>query len=154
MKKLGEYFQDFSTSPTKLIQFVWFGLCYHFGRRGREGWREMTKNTFVIKLDEENHEYLCENTTMSSKNHQRGPRVDENDYSDPRVYDKNLLSGYKLYTQKQNENCTAFFQAPRTDWNKTDNCWFKNAPLGRNTIFGIMARISKSATSLCGSFND
>ena len=25
------------------------------------------------------------------------------------------------------------------------NCWLKNALLGRNTIFGIMARISKSA---------
>lgn len=33
MRKLGEYFRDYAKNPTKLIQYVWFGMCYHFGRR-------------------------------------------------------------------------------------------------------------------------
>ena len=51
MKKLSRYFiqqNDGNTSayessattfwtPERLQQYVWFNLCYHFGRRGREG---------------------------------------------------------------------------------------------------------------------
>ena len=41
MKKLGLYFKNFHKSPLILTEPVWFLLCYHFGRRGREGWTEM-----------------------------------------------------------------------------------------------------------------
>ena len=27
--------------PERLLHFLWFSLCFHFGRRGREGWREL-----------------------------------------------------------------------------------------------------------------
>ena len=37
MKKLGAYFADHRNSAQKLLEFVWFTLCYYFGRRGREG---------------------------------------------------------------------------------------------------------------------
>ena len=49
MKRLGEYFKDFRLTPRKLVEFVWFGLCYYFGRRGREGFRELKSNSFEIK---------------------------------------------------------------------------------------------------------
>ncbi|CAH3185647.1 unnamed protein product, partial [Porites lobata] len=38
--------------PERLLQFVWFSLCFHFGRRGREGWRELSKQSFGIKTDD------------------------------------------------------------------------------------------------------
>ena len=109
MQKLGMYFQDYSKTPTKLIQYVWFGMCYYFGRRDREGWRDLKAHSYQLKLDEENHEYLTENTTLMSKNHQGGPRVTDNDYSDPRVYDVTFLKAYKLYFEKRNPSCDAFF---------------------------------------------
>ena len=124
---------------------MWFGLCYYFGRRGREGWRDLTKSSFTLKVDEENHEFLAENTTMRTKNHQGGPKAEENDYSDPRIYDVTFLQGYKAYVGKLHESCDSFFQTPRADWSRKDNCWYKNMPLGQHTIHNLMAKISKGA---------
>ena len=48
MEKLNKYFTEGPNNgiwrnPEKLVEFVWFSLCYHFARRGREGWRELNK---------------------------------------------------------------------------------------------------------------
>ena len=32
----------------KLVEFVWFSLCHHFARRGREGWRELNKIKLIL----------------------------------------------------------------------------------------------------------
>ena len=58
MLKLRGYFSEGLDSnnswadPERLLQFVWFSLCFHFGRRGREGWRELSKQSFGIKTDD------------------------------------------------------------------------------------------------------
>ena len=36
----------------KLVEFIWSSLCFHFARRGREGWRELTRQSFEIKIDD------------------------------------------------------------------------------------------------------
>ncbi len=55
MTKLREYFSgglgansDWA-DPEQLLEFAWFSICFYFGRRGREGWRELTKQSFSIK---------------------------------------------------------------------------------------------------------
>ena len=55
MEKLNKYFMEGKNhgiwrNPEKLVEFVWFSLCYHFARRGREGWRELNKQSFEIKV--------------------------------------------------------------------------------------------------------
>ena len=36
-----------------------FLICYHFGRRGREGFAEMNKSTFnVVKSEEEHGDFV------------------------------------------------------------------------------------------------
>ena len=51
MEKLNSYFSN--DSPDELQEFVWFNLCYYLGRRGWEGWRELTKNSFEFKHDDQ-----------------------------------------------------------------------------------------------------
>ena len=55
MEKLNKSFMEGQNNgiwrnPEKLVEFVWFSLCYHFARRGREGWRELNKQSFEIKV--------------------------------------------------------------------------------------------------------
>ena len=35
----------------KLVEFVWFSLCFRFARRVREGWRALTRLSFETKTD-------------------------------------------------------------------------------------------------------
>ena len=66
MNKLSKYFLDHQDNPMKLLEFVWFTLCYYFGRRGREGWRSCTTATFVIETDEDGVDYLEEGHTREA----------------------------------------------------------------------------------------
>ena len=41
----------------KLVEFIWFSLCFHFARRGIEGWRELSKQSLEIKTDDTGARY-------------------------------------------------------------------------------------------------
>ena len=63
MEKLNKYFMEGQNNgiwrnPEMLVEFVWFSLCYHFARRGREGWRELNKQSFEIKVDDQDQAYF------------------------------------------------------------------------------------------------
>ena len=42
----------------KLVEFIWFSLCFYFVRRGREGWRELTRQSFETKTDDTGARYV------------------------------------------------------------------------------------------------
>ena len=44
----------------KLNVFIWFSLCFHFARRGREGWWELAMQSFEINTDETGARYVAE----------------------------------------------------------------------------------------------
>ena len=58
MNILLRYFSNSLEDPVKLQEFVWFNLCFHLGRTGREGWRELQKEHFKILTNAENHRYV------------------------------------------------------------------------------------------------
>ena len=35
----------------KLVEFIWFSLYFYFACRCREGWRELTRQSFETKTD-------------------------------------------------------------------------------------------------------
>ena len=78
MLKLCGYFSEGLDSnnswadPKRLPQFVWFSLCFHFGRRGREGWRELSKQSFRIKTDNSGARYVTEIQTEQTKTIKEG----------------------------------------------------------------------------------
>ena len=42
----------------KLVEFIWFSLCFHFARRDREEWRELTRQSFETKTDDTGARYV------------------------------------------------------------------------------------------------
>ena len=56
MQKLKAYFSNYHQNPVILMEATWYLLCFHFGRRGREGWAEMKKDFFQVTTDENRNE--------------------------------------------------------------------------------------------------
>ena len=42
----------------KLVEIIWPSWCFHFARRGREGWRELTRQSFETKTDDTGARYV------------------------------------------------------------------------------------------------
>ena len=72
MQKLNRYFMEGQNTDgvwkdgEKLVEFTWFSLCFHFVHHGREGWRELTTQSFEIKTadtDDSGARYVTEKLT-------------------------------------------------------------------------------------------
>ena len=57
-------------NPRALLNLVWFLVCLHFGKRGGEGWRLMTKETFYVGRDDKGRKFIAYSTSEKQKNHQ------------------------------------------------------------------------------------
>ncbi|CAH3135411.1 unnamed protein product [Porites lobata] len=100
MLKLCGYFSEGLDSnnswadPERLLQFVWFSLCFHFGRRGIEGWRELSKQSFGIKTDDSGARY----------NYQGGSKQKDQAYSEVRMYENSRpldpVGSFKFYISR------------------------------------------------------
>ena len=154
LQKIAAYIKHFKSSPENLLHSVWFLLSYNFARRGREGWREMNRNTFTVKVDDEGQEYLSMDHTESNKNWQGGSSSKAWDYSDVRAYgfsleneNINIVEVYRYYVGKLHPECSALFQKPKyKKWGLSEgSIWFDNIPFGVNKIGEIMKRISECA---------
>lgn len=149
MMKLKEYFSDAFSDPTKLQEFVWFSLCFHFGRRGREGWREMRKADFLICRDSDDKRYVTMISTEVTKNHQGGHKQKDQDYSEVRMYENkdtplDPVAAVELYISKLHPESPVLFQKPRKVFDK-ENIWYTREVLGKNTLGTIMQTISRKA---------
>lgn len=149
MLKLRDYFADAMANPGKLQEYVWFTLCFHFGRRGREGWREMNKCDFVTKVDSDGKRYVTMVNAEATKNHQGGHKQKEQDYSDVRMYEMkdcalDPVAAVEMYLSKLHPDSPVLFQRPRNVFDK-DGVWFTREVLGKNTLARIMQSISHKA---------
>ena len=150
MSLLKTYFGDPATDPVKLQEYVWFSLCFHFGRRGREGWRDLHKNHFVINCDAENKRYVTLAVTESTKNNPGGYKQRDQDYSDTRIYQLNNSAlnpvlAYEKYVSKLNRDNVCLFQKPKKKFVFEEDTWYTKEVLGKNTLSGIMKCLSQKA---------
>ena len=143
MITLGKYLAGWKTNPRILLEATWFYLCFYFGRRGREGWCSMTKNTFQVKDDTEGHRYVTMSVTETTKNHQGGHRQREQDYSDQRMYGEGV-NIFSLYVSKLHPDCVRLFQNPLHVY-QLDKHWYRNEPAGKNTMSTMMQGMSVKA---------
>jgi hypothetical protein len=142
MKKLAEYFSAWEKNPCILVEATWFFLCFFFGRRGREGWASMKKDTFIVLEDSEGHAYIATNKTETTKNHQGGHKQNDIDYGNQRMYGGVYI--YTFYLSKLNPKCDRLFQHPLLNY-PAEGFWYRSEPIGKNPLSQMMQTISKKA---------
>ena len=149
MQLVSQYFQNCLSDPVKLQEYVWFNLCYHFGRRGREGWRDLTKEHFKIMTDAAGHRYVTTVLTETTKNNQGGAEQKNQDYSDVRMYEVSLnpqdpVTAFEFYKEKLHPENPYLFTKAKKHYSK-EEFWYTKEVIGKNTLAGIMKEISKKA---------
>ena len=147
-------------TPLSLMRNVWFHTTLFWCRRGREGQRSLTKNSFVFGTDGSGAPYVTMAHDEKTKNHQGGVQDEESFEKYARMYKSDSpTDGYsclQLYLQKLNPNCEALFQYPKRNWcGVSESCWYENRPLGVNKLSCMMkdrsaaAKLSKIYTNHC-----
>ena len=132
-------------NPKSLQQKIFVELALHFGRRGKEGWRKLTKGSFEKKTDAAGREYVTLRYNEFDKNH-RNAEV-KGQFMFARNEDPNCpVKSFDLYVSRLNPSCDAFLQRPLTTFKDRD-VWYANAPLGVHTISNMLKNISKEAGS-------
>lgn len=135
-------------TPTGLVRKVWFDIQLCFARRGREGNRNLSKESFVLRQDENGKEYLTLAHNPETKNHK-----------DPTASDRENLRGFmfaspgdplcpvdsfKKYLSKCPENAGAFYLHPRRIplcKLESTEVWFTREPMGLNYLGNMLKNI-------------
>ena len=74
------------SNPRSLQNLVWLTLALQFGKRGREGWRLMKKDTFVECVDGQGQRYFCYKANQKEKKYSGGS-ISSSHRPDARVYE-------------------------------------------------------------------
>ena len=161
MKKLfNDYFKPGvnSLNTQVLLHKVFFDIVYYTGRCGKEGLRELNKNSFDIKTGSDGLEFVEITFNEKSKKNQGNEnstkkRALHDDHHIISAMPGNVLcpvQSFKKYLSLLNHKENAFFQYPSKKLNG-----FNNAPIGKNSL-GIMmkeictaAKLSKMYTNHC-----
>ena len=139
----------FSLSSPLSLRSVWFHIVLFFCRRGREGQRALTTKSFKFATDAAGRKFVSMVHDEASKNHPGGVHDSSRNEKEARMYESaESNDGYKalkLYLEKINPKCSAFFQYPKSNVRPEDNVWFAQRPLGVNTLANMMKKISEVA---------
>jgi hypothetical protein len=136
-------------NPEGLQKKVYVELSMHFGRRGREGLRQLRKDSIVIKTDDKGREYATLSYNEIDKNHQvQLPKEQEKRqimFAQP-ASENCPVKSLKKYLAKLNPRCDAFFQRPKPKFTQDEGeVWYENKNLGVHKLETLMKTISKEA---------
>ena len=137
------------TNPLGLLRNVWFNVVLYFCRRGREGQRSLRKSSFKFEQDAQGRCYVTMAHDEATKNHPGGVDDVQSSEKHGRMYktqkNNDGYTAMRLYIEKLNPKCEAFFQYPKKNWSNSDAVWYENRPLGVNKLDNMMKEISQSA---------
>ncbi|XP_072023365.1 uncharacterized protein [Amphiura filiformis] len=132
-------------SPAALQKKVYFDISYQFGRRGREGLRQLTKSSFTVKSDPKGLKYVTPNFREAEKNHANDDyQTHATMHETPEDTENCPVRSFMFYTSKLHPGHDALFQRPKPDIPK-QGPWYNNAPVGSKTLGKMMSDLSQSA---------
>ena len=148
-EKLWECGQLGASTPLSLVNTIWLQLTQHFGLRGRQEHHTMKVEHFTLKKDDKGVEFLTFAEGIT-KTRQSG------------LHEKHRLVQPKMFATK-NTRCPIYFYklflskrplSLRSSgpmylsiiYNPTSSVWYKNMPMGQNTINEIMKRMVSNSS--------
>ena len=149
MKKLVESSVIGTGNPMSLQRLVWLSLALHFGKRGSEGWRGMTKNTLVQSVDAEGKTFLEYSACEKQKNHP-GDVGAASYRPEARVYARPgsplcPVEAYNKYLSVLHPEICELWQKPNHHWKGPECFWYCRAPMGRKMLDTMLKRMSEEA---------
>lgn len=154
LKLLSVYFTR--STPLILQQEVFYLFIYHFGYRGREWLRDITKDSIKVATDSHGREYVevvkghAEKNVKPSTSRRHYESIKNIFmYATPEAADKCPVQAVKLYLSKIPEHSNCLFPKSLIFSNKTNlssPVWYSDKlVLGKNILNDFMKRISSDA---------
>ena len=108
------------SNPSDLQMRIFMDIMVHFGRRGREGLRELRRDSFQIKVDGNGKRFaILRYHELEKTRNGIDPNVGEHSkkmYEEPSSRDHCPLKALEFYLSKLNPSCTSFFQRCNPRW--------------------------------------
>ena len=131
-----------------LLHKVFWDIMYYTGRRGKEGLRKLSKNSFALKRSPSGDEYIEITFNEKTKKNQgdslstAANALHNNHHVITEIHNSPLcpVSSFKMYLDLLNPESTAFFQHP----NKAKTGYTREV-IGKNPLGDMMKQISKKA---------
>ena len=135
-------------NPKALLNLVWLSIAIQFGKRGQEGYRSMTKNTFRRGTDDEGNNFYEYAVCEAQKNHY-GFSFASTYLPQGRMYATGdtlcPVAALDKYLSLLHPALNCLWQKPNCKI-KSKNCrWFFKSPLGANTLGAMMKNMCKDA---------
>lgn len=148
LKQLYQSGAFLTSTPTTLQNKVFFELSLHFGRRGREGLRELKTDMIKLETSPSGQEYATLTCVPHEKNYQ-GVGSHATEEHDQCMYatgrDTCPVASLKLYLSHLNPDCPWFFQRPKTTNYKGKVIWYCSSAVGANALANFMLKIGTAA---------
>ncbi|XP_076879189.1 uncharacterized protein KIAA1958-like [Brachyhypopomus gauderio] len=135
-------------TPRGLLNKVWFDIQLHFGRRGKEGNRELRRESFVMQEDENGGKFVTlsfNEETKNHKTHQERDRELRRGAMFQCAGEMCPVASFELYVSKLPVDTPAFYLQPKKSAHLSDAVWYSAMPLGVNQLSKMLPRICKEA---------
>ena len=132
-----------------LLHLVWLSIALQFGKRGKEGYRLMTKDTFRRGNDDLGSAYYEYAVCESQKNHS-GKTLSSTNLPQGRMYAQPgdplcPVAALDKYISLLHPELNALWQRPHPKFVNGNSQWYSKMVLGHNTLGNIMKNMSKAA---------
>ena len=131
-------------NPQALLNLVWFSVALQFGKRGQEGYRLMSKETFKKGTDDLGSTYYEYAVCEAQKNHS-GKTLASTHLPQGRMYAKPgdplcPVAAMDKYLSLLHPDLECLWQRPNQMFKDENSKWYCKSPLGHNTLSNMMKK--------------
>lgn len=146
-------------SPQQVVNLLHITFSLLFGMRGGKEQRDLKWGDIELLTDEDGDEYLSHIRERHTKTRPGADPKNVRKFK-PKAWalkddvKRCPIAAYKVYREQRptqmNDPDTSFFLSINYGQTKPNQLWFKNQPMGKNHIYGLV----KTMREKCGSIND